>query len=84
MWHARSCFGAGLLTSEVFLAAARLQSESGWATEEDLQPNIDGLSRDQVLLSSALLAYGALVFRCVSYRGGHHAPAQHQGRHLHV
>ena len=34
-------FGVGLLVSEVWF---------GWATEEDLQPNIDGLSRDEVLL----------------------------------
>ena len=34
-------FVLGLVISEVFF---------GWATEEDLQPNIDGLSRDEVLL----------------------------------
>ena len=34
-------FVVGLLISEVLF---------GWATEEDLQPNIDGLSRDEVLL----------------------------------
>ncbi len=38
-----ACFGVGLLTSEVLF---------GWATEEELQPNVDGLSRDEVLLSS--------------------------------
>lgn len=32
----------GLVISEVLF---------GWATEEDLQPNIDGLSRDEVLLA---------------------------------
>ena len=37
------CVGIGLLTSEWIF---------GWATEEDLQPNVDGLSRDEVLLSS--------------------------------
>ena len=35
-------FGVGLFISEVLF---------GWATEEDLQPNIDGLSRDEVLLA---------------------------------
>lgn len=40
-----ACFLVGLVTSEVFF---------GWATEEELQPNIDGLSRDEVLLSSLL------------------------------
>ena len=34
-------FGVGLLVSEFWF---------GWATEEDLQPDIDGLSRDEVLL----------------------------------
>ena len=34
-------FALGLVISEVFF---------GGATEEDLQPNIDGLSRDEVLL----------------------------------
>ena len=34
-------FGVGLFVSEVWF---------GWATEEDLQPNIDGLSFDEVLL----------------------------------
>ncbi len=35
-------FILGLLISEVWF---------GWATEEDMQPNIDGLSRDEVLLA---------------------------------
>ena len=34
-------FLGGLFTSEVWF---------GWATEEDLQPNVDGLSFDEVLL----------------------------------
>jgi hypothetical protein len=44
-------FGVGLLTSEWMF---------GWATEEELQPNVDGLSRDEVLLSS-LLTTAAIV-----------------------
>ena len=36
-------FALGLFISEVLF---------GWATEEDLQPNIDGLSRDEVLLGA--------------------------------
>lgn len=40
-----ACFGVGLLTSEWLF---------GWATEAELQPNVDGLSRDEVLLSSLL------------------------------
>lgn len=39
------CFFTGMFTSELLF---------GWATEEDLQPNIDGLSFDEVLLSSLL------------------------------
>jgi hypothetical protein len=43
MWliGAGTFFVLGLLISEVWF---------GWATEEDLQPNIDGLSRDEALL----------------------------------
>jgi uncharacterized membrane protein YebE (DUF533 family) len=40
-----ACAGVGLLTSEWMF---------GWATEEELQPNIDGLSRDEVLLSAVI------------------------------
>lgn len=47
-----ACFGIGLLTSEGLF---------GWATEEDLQPNVDGLSRDEVLLSSLLTTVVVLV-----------------------
>lgn len=57
-----ACFGVGLLTSEVLF---------GWATEEELQPNIDGLSRDEVLLSSVLTtAVVVLVMRYFARRGG--------------
>jgi uncharacterized membrane protein YhhN len=43
MWvvGAGTFFVLGLLISEAWF---------GWATEEDLQPNIDGLSRDETLL----------------------------------
>ena len=51
-----ACFGVGVLTSEWLF---------GWATEEDLQPNIDGLSRDEVLLSSLLTT--ALVVLAMRY-----------------
>jgi hypothetical protein len=37
---------AGLFTSEVWF---------GWATEEELQPNIDGVSFDEVLLMNVVL-----------------------------
>ena len=58
-----ACFGVGLVTSEVLF---------GWATEEELQPNIDGLSRDEVLLSSVLTtAIVVLVMRYLAHRTGH-------------
>lgn len=57
-----ACFGVGLLTSEVLF---------GWATEEELQPNVDGLSRDEVLLSSVLTtAVVVLVMRHRTRRTG--------------
>jgi len=42
---AAAYFVGGLLTSELWF---------GWATEADLQPNIDGLSFDEVLLFSLI------------------------------
>lgn len=67
-----ACFGVGLITSEWLF---------GWATEEDLQPNIDGLSRDEVLLSSLLTtALVVLVMRYVARRTQGGKP--HGGRHL--
>ena len=67
-----ACFGVGLLTSEWLF---------GWATEEDLQPNVDGLSRDEVLLSSLLTtAVVVLVMRYVARRA--QEPTSHSGRHL--
>ena len=45
-------FVVGLVTSEVWF---------GWATQEQLQPNIDGLSFDEVLLFG-LLAGVASIF----------------------
>lgn len=42
-----------LIASGVFFVAGLLISEVwfGWATEEDLQPNVDGLSFDETLLA---------------------------------
>lgn len=51
-----ACFGVGLLISEWLF---------GWATEEELQPNIDGLSRDEVVLSSMVTT--ALVVLSMRY-----------------
>ena len=43
---------AGLLTSEVWF---------GWATEEDLQPNIDGLSFDETFIFGTLAAVASVI-----------------------
>lgn len=47
-------FVVGLLISEAWF---------GWATEEELQPNIGGLSFDEVLIGFLLLGVVALVAR---------------------
>jgi hypothetical protein len=72
-----ACFGVGLVTSEWMF---------GWATGEDLQPNVDGLSRDEVLLSSLLTtAVVVLVMRYLAHRedltsrGGGHLIGRHRG-----
>jgi hypothetical protein len=78
-----ACFGVGLVTSEALF---------GWATEEELQPNIDGLSRDEVLLSSVLTtAVVVLVMRYLARRagdqkwhGGWHVIGRRHGRHHHA
>ena len=77
-----ACFGVGLVVSEVLF---------GWATEQDLQPNIDGLSRDEVLLSSVITT--AVVVLAMRYLarsreggvvpGGRHVIGR-AGRHHHV
>lgn len=55
-----ACFCVGLLISEGLF---------GWATEEELQPNIDGLSRDEVLLSGVVTtAVVVLVLRHLGRR----------------
>jgi hypothetical protein len=78
-----ACFGAGLFTSEVLF---------GWATEAELQPNVDGLSRDEVLLSSLLTtAVVVIVMRYVGHRAGgqhrhgdEHVIGRGTGRHRHA
>ena len=75
--NAVACFGVGLVTSVVLF---------GWATEEDLQPNIDGLSRDEVLLSSVLTTIVVvLVMRYLAHRTEDGLPPEGRhriGRHL--
>lgn len=55
----------------------------GGATQKDLQPNIDGLSRDEVLLSSLLTTVVVLAMRYAARRsrgpgrGGRHLGGHH-------
>jgi phosphoglycerol transferase MdoB-like AlkP superfamily enzyme len=46
----------GLIAAVSYFVCGSLVSEAwfGWATEEELQPNIDGLSFDEVLLLTTL------------------------------
>ena len=68
---ALACFAVGLVVSEVVF---------GWATEVELQPNVDGLSRDEVLLSGAVTtAVVVLVMRRLSHRGAPRARGRTAG-----
>lgn len=61
-------FVIGILISEVWF---------GWATAADLQPNIDGLSFDEVLLGYLFLVPVVLVARWVNGRLEHRAGTPH-------
>ena len=65
-------FLAGLFISEVWF---------GWATEEELQPNIDGLSFDEVLIGLVLGILAVLVTRKVSRSRRSHP--SHRSRIVH-
>jgi hypothetical protein len=67
-----------LISTIGFFVLGLLISEGlfGWATEEDLQPNIDGLSRDEVLLGifpglAAVLLARSWALRRRDHRGLH-------------
>ena len=60
---AAAFFLVGLFISEVWF---------GWATEEELQPNIDGLSFDEVLIGLVSGLVAVLVIRYVSRRRRSH------------
>jgi hypothetical protein len=63
-------FGVGLLVSEFWF---------GWATEEDLQPNFDGLSRDEVLLVGVgVVVVAVLLTRWMARRHSRHAAEEHE------
>ncbi|WP_324644443.1 hypothetical protein [Pseudarthrobacter sp. LT1] len=56
IYAAAGYFVAGILVSEVWF---------GWATEEELQPNIDGLSFDEVQLVTLAGLIAAVTARIV-------------------
>jgi hypothetical protein len=63
-------FGVGLFVSEVWF---------GWATGDDLQPNIDGLSRDEVLLIGLVpVAVAVVATRWIARRHAHQAADEHE------
>jgi hypothetical protein len=72
-----SFFVSGLVASEIWF---------GWATEEDLQPNVDGLSFDEVLLFGLLAGIASvLVTRYLTHQrqrssGAAHPAARHERR----
>jgi hypothetical protein len=59
LFAAAAYFIAGILVSEVWF---------GWATERELQPNIDGLSFDEVQLVTLAGLVAALITRFVVRR----------------
>jgi hypothetical protein len=81
MWRRRRRVNTGAA------ATVRMPSASASARvvvdrdEEDLQPNIDGLSRDEVLLSCVLTtALVVLVMRYLAHRAGD--PKSPRARHV--
>ena len=63
-------FGIGILVIEFWF---------GWATEEDLQPNIDGLSRDEVLLIGLVpVAVAVVVTRLMARRHARQSAHDHE------
>jgi flagellar biosynthesis protein FliR len=65
LWLAATAvmFVAGAFISEVWF---------GWATDADLQPNIEGLSFDEVLLGLAIGVVIVLLARAFVWRRSHH------------
>ena len=60
---AATYFVSGLLISEVWF---------GWATEAELQPNIDGLSFDEVLLIGLVPTVAVVLLTWYLARSGRH------------
>lgn len=65
-----------LIASVLFFVAGALISEAwfGWATEEELQPNINGLSFDEVLIGFLITIPLLLIARFVVRRRQHSTP----------
>lgn len=65
VFWARSTWWAGLAGAVVFFLLGLFISEVwfGWATEVELQPNIDGLSFDEVLIGFLVSIPLLLAFR---------------------
>lgn len=55
-------FALGVFVSEVWF---------GWATKVDLQPNVDGLSFDEVLLGLVVAGLAVLAARLIMWRRSH-------------
>ena len=83
-WHATrwmwavaavTYFVSGLIISEIWF---------GWATEEELQPNIDGLSFDEVLLIGLLPGIASVLItrRVTRQREPGKTGGSWSGRHL--
>jgi hypothetical protein len=68
---AASYFVLGIFVSEVWF---------GWATEEELQPNIDGLSFDEVLLICTLPGIAAVLL-ARRWARRHHPGTRHGPTH---
>lgn len=75
LFWTRSARWVWAIGSAVFLVVGVLISEVwfGWATAEDLQPNIDGLSFEEVLIGFAVGIPVLLVARFLA-RGRIHRP----------
>lgn len=65
-------FAAGVFVSEVWF---------GWATQEELQPNIDGLSFDEVLLLTTLMGVVVLLLARYLARRSMHRDRREGKRH---
>lgn len=75
LWNRATPWLSGTAGAVVYFVAGLLISEAwfGWATAEDLQPNIDGLSFDEVLLAYPVGIVLLLAVRYLLGRRTYHA-----------